>query len=196
MKSTGKILGMLLLLLIAGNGTLKAQRSIRGMLDTTRLDRPGRVMDRGMGRTSDSIRMRGTRPGRVMDRGMGRISDSPRMRGTRPGSEFNIKRGPYYARAHSRHAYGRPPMDRMGSRREGQGRLRIENIPNLTEKQKKDIFDLRQKQQDEMKKLRSDMSAKMQKLTESHRNNLLDQLTDEQKKLFESPSGNPKQAKK
>lgn len=68
----------------------------------------------------------------------------------------------------------------------GQGYgLMIDRIPNLTDKQKKEIADLRQKHQDEMQKLRSDFQSKMQDVRDSHRKEIMNVLTDEQKKWLE-----------
>jgi hypothetical protein len=69
-------------------------------------------------------------------------------------------------------------------------RLMMESIPNVTEKQKQEIADLRIKQQDEMKMFREEMAAKMQTMRETHKKSLLNILTDEQKKFLESKQGN------
>ncbi len=61
----------------------------------------------------------------------------------------------------------------------------LQSIPNLTDKQKKDIADLRQKQMDEMKKFREETKTKMNEMRESYRNKVKSQLTDEQKKYFD-----------
>jgi len=66
----------------------------------------------------------------------------------------------------------------------------IDRIPNLTDKQKKEIADLRQAQQAEMKKFMDEVSAKMKSLRESDRNKMLNLLTDDQKKFIESGAGN------
>ena len=62
----------------------------------------------------------------------------------------------------------------------------LESIPNVTENQKKQIEDLTKKDRDEMKKLREEMSSKMKDLTDSHRHEILNILTSEQKKFIES----------
>jgi hypothetical protein len=46
------------------------------------------------------------------------------------------------------------------------------------------------KHQDEMKKLREETSVKMNSLRETHRKNMLNLLTDEQKKFLDSNSVN------
>ena len=210
MKSFVKLMGMLLLLLIAGNGSLNAQRGMRGMMDTTRMNRPGtdfRQM-RGMGHGADSLRMREMRKGsdsmhmRGMMPGMGmRPSARLGMKGMGhmdrmgqfmlPGTMHGMRghmwqrpmygmRGNYWmAPMYGMRGMGMEPMamDRMGRGQMGPGRI-IDNIPNLTDKQKKDIADLRLKQQDEMKKMR-----------DSNRTKILNLLTDEQKKFVESKTG-------
>jgi Spy/CpxP family protein refolding chaperone len=67
----------------------------------------------------------------------------------------------------------------------------FENLPGLTDKQKKDIGELRQKQQDEMMKFRDEMLSKMKALRESHLGKIMDLLTPEQKKWVEENSKNP-----
>ena len=68
------------------------------------------------------------------------------------------------------------------------GMRRIDNIPNLTDKQKKDIADLRDQQMEEMKKFREDNMAKMKSMMEEHRKKLMNVLTDDQKKYLEGES--------
>jgi Spy/CpxP family protein refolding chaperone len=86
----------------------------------------------------------------------------------------------------------RPGMERpgMGMRQGAPGRI-MENIPNLTEKQKKEIAGLRQKQQDEMQKFRDELQEKMKEMRESHRNKVMNLLNDEQKKWFEENTPKP-----
>jgi hypothetical protein len=72
------------------------------------------------------------------------------------------------------------------------GMWMLENIPNLTDKQKKDIAELRQNQQAEMQKFRSDMQKKMQEMRASNRSKVMNLLTDEQRKwLKENTFGRP-----
>jgi len=189
---------MLLLLAVAGNGTLNAQRGMRVMRDTTRIDSIRTVMNvrrmRSMDRRTDSLRMRDIRnrisPARMRDarQGMGpavmsrmwRIQPGQMrgMRGIRQAPQFNMRRG-----------MGRMPVYRLGRSQMGRSWSGIERMPDFTEEQKKEIADLRKQQQDEMNSLRDEMSENMRILREKHRSILLDQLTDEQKKAFESRSG-------
>jgi hypothetical protein len=85
---------------------------------------------------------------------------------------------------------GRMPMDSTGWMPMGPGRRILESIPNVTENQKKIIGDLTKKHIDEMKKIREEMFSKMQSLMDSHRNDILNILTEEQKKFIESGRGN------
>jgi Spy/CpxP family protein refolding chaperone len=84
---------------------------------------------------------------------------------------------------------GRMPMDSTGWMPAGPGRRMLESIPNVTENQKKQIEDLIKKQQDDMIKFREEMSAKMKDLRDSHRKDILNILTDEQKKYVQSGPG-------
>ena len=65
------------------------------------------------------------------------------------------------------------------------GMMRMNNIPNLTDKQKKEIADLRDQNMDEMKKFREENMAKMQKMMDDHKQKMMNILTDEQKKYLE-----------
>jgi hypothetical protein len=105
--------------------------------------------------------------------------------GMRPGMGWGY--GPGF-----RHGIGPRQFNRPGF--EGKpGIGRPENIPNLTDKQKKDIADLRLKQAEEVKKLREESMAKMKTLREDHRKKVMGLLTEEQKKLLEGNAGAPAQ---
>ena len=82
--------------------------------------------------------------------------------------------------------FGQGPGPDMWQDRPGRGFRATDNIPNLTDKQKKEIQDLRSKQQEEMRRLREESSKKIQELRDSHRQKILDLLTDEQKEFVES----------
>ena len=98
-------------------------------------------------------------------------------RGMRPGMMDRMGRG-----------MGPIAMNHMGHGNMGTGRF-VDMIPNITEKQKKDIGDLRKTQQDEMIKLNEDMANKMKDLRKANREKILNLLTPEQKKFFESHTG-------
>ena len=166
MKNTGKFAGMLLMLLIAGNFSLTAQRGMRGMRpDSVMMNRMERMQPSGMG----------------MRQGMGQLH----MQGMPP-----------YAMRPQRQGFNHPGRGGMHQFTPGnQGRMpKIYNIPNLTDKQKKDIADVRGKQQAEMEKLRIDMQSKMKELRDGHHAKVMSILTDEQKKWFEDNT--PKQPEK
>ena len=173
-------MGILLMLLVAGNGCRNEHREKR--------DRKGNARMNMTHRGKDFRPMKGMRPGMGpgrMDR-RGQLMYPRQMyamnRGMRPGPDNRMGRG-----------MGPMPMDRMGRGPMGPAGMRQEPIPNLTEKQKKDMAELRQKQQDDMKKIREEMSAKMKSLQETHRKKMQGLLTDEQKKFVESRSGNTNQ---
>ena len=124
----------------------------------------------------------------------------PGMRGnSRQGMEDGMMRGmgPGMGMRRGMHPgmgmMNRMPMDSLGWMPAGPGRRMLESIPNVTENQKKQIEDLMKKNQDEMKKLREEMSSKMKSLMETHRKDMLNILTDDQKKYIESDHNKPQQ---
>ena len=181
MKRVQIIIGMLLLLLLAGNNALNGQRPMRGMMeDSVRMNRMR------MGMRHDSTDTRFMRHGMgpmwwgpvwigPMGRGMDHMWMSPMRRGICP-----MWWGP------TGRAMDSSMMNRMGLARMGMNRYILENIPNLTERQKASIEDIRTKNQAEMKKFREETAAKMKSLRDEHRVKIMDQLTFEQKKWVES----------
>ena len=176
MKRIVKLTGMLLMLILACNLSLNAQRGMRGTMDSARINR--------MKMSTDTIRryseckmmhpygMRGMRPGSgfgQMERG-GRFPDHLRNKSLR----------------HDSFAAGRTGVRGSVKGGRGPGEYMLGSIPNVTEKQKKDIADLKLKQQAEMKKLREEMSSKMLSIRDSHKKSMMSILTDEQKKFIES----------
>jgi hypothetical protein len=157
MKRNLTIIGLLLVILMAGNACHSRWHDRNEMKDS------GRMMRMGM-----HFRHMGM-PGMRANMGNGM------MRGMRPGMRFGNRGG-----------MGRMPMDSTGIMPMGQGRWMLESIPNVTENQKKLIEDLMKKHTDEMKKLREEMSSKMQSLMDSHKKDILSVLTEEQKKFIES----------
>jgi hypothetical protein len=159
MKKSIKTAGILLILAVTCAFSVNAQRGMRGAPDSLRINRPMS----GYGRhqpVCNCMRDMGDM------RNMGNMRGMGDMRGMRGMREFQ---GDHFGM--------RPPMD---------GRMRIESIPDLTEKQKSDISALREKQQAEMKKLRDEFTAKMQALRTDQRMKVTDLLTDEQKKQLEA----------
>jgi hypothetical protein len=184
MKSTGRMIGVMLLLFIVAGGSVNAQKEPS---DTTRTnkawmyhrDMSGMRHMKGMGQLTDSMKM-----GEMRHR-----FDYMDMRGRRsymwgwrmqPEDWFG-----YMPHMHGMRGMGPMGWDRFSRHQYGADRLGIENIPNLTDKQKKEIADLRQKHLDEMSKYRDDVRSKIEGMRESHRKDLLNILTDEQKKFLE-----------
>ena len=179
MKRTVQLTGILLMLILTCNMSLSAQRWMRDMADTTCMNHMRMSTDtlhrHGMGNKTWIGPARMYHMQKFMDhRGMYGMG-----RGMRPGQGFDMRKG-----------YGPVHRDSIYGRQFGPGRMMLESIPNVTEKQKKEISDLMTKHQDEMKKLREEMQTRMQALTDSHRKNILNILTDEQKKFIESGSAN------
>lgn len=169
MKRSRTIIGILLMFLIAGNACHNPRHERRDMKDS------GKMIRMRMGQNFRHIRgmpgMRGMM-GQGMRNGM--------MRGMGPGMGFGMMRG-----------MGRMPMDSIGWMPMGPGRRMLESIPNVTENQKRQIEDLTKKHIDEMKKIREEMFSKMQSQMDSHRKDMLNILTDEQKKFIESGRSKP-----
>jgi hypothetical protein len=175
MKRAGQITGILLMLLLAGNTNLNAQRGMRGGMDTTRLNRPGR--DAGMRQMRDGGQHGDSLFNRRMHEGFRPGPMHGNMRGQVPGHQFGMRKG-----------MTPPPFDRQGLRPFGSGGNRLESIANLTDKQKSEIAALRVIQQGEMKKFRDDIDVKMKTLREEHRKKMLGLLTEDQRKQLE-PAG-------
>jgi hypothetical protein len=179
---------------------------MRGMMmDSVRMSRMSGGFDmgqnRGPGFKPDSLGMRrGMRPGR------GQFGLYPMGPGMFPGPGFGMRGqmhpGPMRGRMgrgsgndHMMGMMGRGmqpiPGEGMNNQRQRPGMRMFGNIPDITDKQKKNIDELMQKQQDEMKKLRDEMMTKMKGIRDSHRAKIMDLLTPEQKKWFEDNTGNP-----
>ena len=189
MKSYWKLMGILLLLLIAGNGCHNAHQ--RGRMDPSLMNRRkiGFNFSRNQinGPKSDSMMISNMRSGWGMRRMgyMRQFMDHRQM--------FMMKRGMGQMNMnHMGSGMWQMPPDYMGRGPMGPGRMMLESIPNVTEKQKKEIKDLIQNQQEEMKKLHDEMSAKMKAIRDSERDKMMNMLTDEQKKFIESGTGNTK----
>ena len=170
MKKNITIIGILLVFLIAGEGCHSFRHDRRDMKDWGRMARMRMeqhfMHNRGMhGRY-------GMGPGMMSGMGYGMGQG---MRSMGRGMGFGMRGG-----------MNRMPMDSLGWRSMGAGRRILESIPNVTENQKKQIEDLMKKQNDDMKKLREEMSSKMQNLMDSHKKDMLNILTDEQKKFVDA----------
>jgi hypothetical protein len=169
MKKTMQITGILLMLILAGNSTLTAQRGIRGSADTTGMNRARK--DEGFrhmgipGQKGDSLMMK------RMHEGFARGPMRGDMRGPGRDDRFGM-----------RNRMTPPPSEGNGFRQGRPGMRGIESIQNLTVKQKTEIAALRKTQQEEMKKFRDEMNVKIQGMREDHKKKLLGILTEEQRK--------------
>ena len=188
MKRSSTIIGLLLVILIAGNGchNIRHERGdIKENGKTIRM-RVGQMLRNNREMAGMHGRMfQGMRPGMMgaMGPGMGM------MRGMRPGMR-NGMGGMYQGMGMGmRRGMGSMPGDSTGWMPMAPGRRMLESIPNVTENQKKQITELMTKHQDELKKLQEEMSSKMQSLMDSHKKDILNILTDEQKKYIESARG-------
>jgi hypothetical protein len=195
MKKSLVITGLLLMLLVIGNGCHRIRRDIRERA-RTHMERHFRGVDsksmHWMGRGRGPMQMNGMRRGM----GPGQMQMNGMRRGMGPGQmQMNGMRrgmGPGQMQMNGMgRGMGPMQMNRMGRRPMGPGRQGIESIPNLTEKQRKDIADLRQKQMADMNKLRDETATKMKSLREASRTKILNLLTDEQKKFVEANAGVP-----
>jgi hypothetical protein len=165
MKRNVTICGLLLVFLIAGSACHNSWHGRKDRRET------GRMIRMNIGH---NFRERGG-----MSRWHGMTGEGMRnrmMRGIGPGMGFGMMRG--------------MPEDSTGWRPMIPGGRMLESIPNITDNQKKQIQDLSKKHFDEMRKLREEMSSKMQSLMDSHRKDIFNILTDEQKKFVESRHGN------
>jgi hypothetical protein len=169
MKRNFTVVGLLLLLLLAGSSCHRAWHGRKDMNDSGKMIRM-RMAQLWMGHRSHFM---GRYPMGGMRGNMGQGMRNGMMRGMGPGSD--MMRG-----------MSQMPTDSIGWMPMGPGRRILESIPNVTENQKKLIQDLAKKQQDEMKQLREEMTSKMQSLMDSHRKDILNILTDDQKKFIES----------
>jgi hypothetical protein len=174
MKKSGKITGLVLMLVMAGTLTLTAQRGMQG---GNNFQRPGRDAGVRQGREAvkgDSAFVHGQGRGFAMGPG--------NMMGGMPGHGF----GPGMAPGMRGNMRGGMRGEMSPGFRQG-GAL----IPNLTEKQIKDIEALRVKQQEEMTRFREENQKKIQTMRDENHKKFLELLTDDQKKALEAAA--PKQ---
>jgi hypothetical protein len=196
MKRSIKITGILLALSIVCSITISAQGRGRGPGNYSHMQGYGREF--GFRHSNDSLKLndsvafRGMRP----DRNFG---DGPwnMPRGGRafmPGpAQGNMKgMGPMHQ---GMPGMGFGPQGRGGfnppAGRQTPGLGRLDNLPGITDKQKKEIIDLRYKQMAEIEKFRVDNQSKMKVMREEHRKKMLELLTEDQKKLLEAGPQKP-----
>lgn len=176
MKTIQKSIIMIMILSLTVSSAVLAQhgnRGMRGMRSDTLMMHGNHMMKMNPDSANRNMMRNHMHQIRRMHDGMGSgpMSHSQRGYGMRQGSWGAPSR---YDRDHG---YGRSTHSDM-----------MQNIPNLTDKQKKDIADLRQKQMDEMKNFRAETQSKMSAMRESFRNKIKEQLTPEQKKYFDENS--------
>lgn len=177
MKRKVELTGILLVLLLGCNLSLSAQRGMRLTADSTRMNQ--------MRMVSDTARWK-----HMNDRSLYGHDRMYRMRDFREQHYmYGIDRGMRRDWGGGR-GFGPIRRDSISHRQFGTAGMILGSIPNVTEAQKKQITDLMTRQQAEMKKLREEMQAKMLALRESYRKNVLNVLTDEQKKFVESREKN------
>jgi hypothetical protein len=172
MKNMMKIAGIMAILLVTGSISLSAQRGNRGMksdslrlrCDTTFMRMHGRQMPMGM--RNDSLYMRHgsfgkwqmqSRPGMQQGRGMRQMGPRTEMMARGRGGQGDMMR--------------RTPGMRM-----------MENIPNLTDKQKEELTKLREDNKARMQKLREEQQKEVKEIRDAHSEKVKSILTDEQKK--------------
>lgn len=187
MKRAGKILGVLLLLAVAASGCRHFRHEKEDRNESKKMNKMmvHNFRHRGMGRNSDSYMMRGMRPG------MGRMGQMRQPMG--PGQMAMMHRGMGQGmmgrgagngmgQMGSGAGRGMGQMNGMDNSPVGPGGIILQNIPNVTDKQKKEFAELLKSQQDEMTKMRSEMAAKIRSTIESQRTKMLKLFTEEQKK--------------
>jgi len=177
MKRAGKILGILLLLAVAASGCRHLRHEKEDRNESKKMNKMmvHNFRHRGMGRNSDSYMMRGMRPG--MRRGMGMMNNE--------NTGWNqMGRGAGNGMGQMGRGAGRGmgQMNGMDNSSVGPGGIILQNIPNVTDKQKKEFAELLKSQQEEMTKMRSEMAAKIRSTIESQRTKMLKLFTEEQKK--------------
>jgi hypothetical protein len=208
MKKTVKLTGMVLMLFMAGALTLTAQQNMRGMrMDTTRMHRmmmnpehmqmnrdsmPINSM-RGMGQGMMQPGMRGMGQG-MMQPGMGEMNRDRMMGGMRGG----MGQCPMMQNMMQQNRGMQHRGMGMGTGMQGMmhQRMIMENIPNLTDKQKKDIAVMRIDQQTEMQKFRDETQSKLKAIRETQRANIEKLLTPDQKKWLDENSPKPEAPQK
>ena len=204
MKKMVKTTVMVLMLFMAGTLALTAQQNSGQMrMDTTRMHRM--MMNHGempfMMNNPDSMPMRGMRPG-MMHHGMRGMAPGMMQPGMRGMGRGGMRDGMQGGMCQCPMMQGMMPKG-MSMQHSGMGmssgmqgmmhqRMIMENIPDLTDKQKKDIAVMRIDQQTEMKKMREDMQSKMKAMRETQRTNIEKLLTPEQKKWLDENAPEPK----
>ena len=161
MKKSFTAVGLMIVLMLAGTSCRNAGHD-RDLRDS------GRMIRMRMGQAFWHHR---SMPGK---RGMmGQGMRYGMMRGMHPGMGSGMMRG-----------MGRMPMDSTGFMPFAPGRRLLESIPNVTDNQKKQMEDIINKRNDDLKKLREETFSKMKDIVAAHRKEMLNILTDDQKKFL------------
>lgn len=208
MKKARKILGILLLVLIAAAVTITGCHNARHDKRMVRQGRANYGMNQA-GRYRQQMTMQnmrrdnrqpmrpgmwrgqgnGMQPG--AGRGMGQGMGPGMRRGGGPGMNngINIGRGQQQGMMNNRgpgagNVNSPMQMNPVPESQAGPAGIFIDRIPNVTEKQKQEYADLLQKQKDEMVKMRAEMAAKIKSTLESQRSKMLNLFTTEQKKYI------------
>jgi hypothetical protein len=174
MKNAVKMTVILLVLIMAGNDGLKAQRGMMWEPDSLHAVRYGRGMNmmhgKFHGQPGDSLYMH-----RMPGWGYQGHMMPGNMRGYFPGQHYGMRPGMPYEQFRGQEMGNGFPLWRH-----------VESLHNLTDKQKTELQALRKSQGDEMKKFREDNIARLKQIRENNQKKLNSILTDEQKKQLES----------
>jgi len=188
MKRAGKILGILLLLAVAASGCRHFRHEKEDRNESKKMNKMmvQNFRHRGMGGNSDSYMIRGMRPemGRMgqMRRPMGPGQMAMMHNGNTGWNQMRRGAGNGMGQMGRGAGRGMGQMNGMDNTPIGPGGIILQNIPNVTDKQKKEFAELLKSQQDEMTKMRSEMAAKIRSTMESQRTKMLKLFTEEQKK--------------
>jgi hypothetical protein len=144
---------------------------------------PGQGMEGRMSRSRNQV----MQPG--MQRGMGMGMNTGMANGQRQGM-MGVMRQESGSATREGMRSAQPNPDLAGT--VAPGGISINNIPNVSDKQRKEFAELLKKQQDDMAKMRSEMAAKIRSTIESNRSKMLKLFTDDQKKYLGTPSGSKK----
>lgn len=202
MKVTDIFLGTAIVLLIAGSSTLTAQGVTEvNAVDTNKLKDMQLHMNhpQDIYQNPDSTMMKGNRPAHMMGMehpmGPGNMMQGmqkcmcPRMRmmtDMRPelgiqGMNGRMSHQPARSNPHQecQQAMGMRPQH------QGTGARVLQNIPDLTDRQMKELEKLRQRQQEDIRKLKEENQKRMSSMREKQREALMNILTPEQKKWMD-----------
>jgi hypothetical protein len=194
MKRSVRIFGVLLLIAVSLSGCHRSNREKQARKESKRIDRVSSNHGRqnGMNHRSDPYMMRGMKQDQGRMANMGRRNQMGQgQMGMRSGMGNTMRRGSMMSQDSAgmmqmrRGAgMGMGQMSSMDNNPVGPGGIFIENIPNVTDKQRKEFDELLKKQKEEMTKMRAEMAAKIRSTIESQRSKMLNIFTAEQKKAI------------